>query len=117
MRGLFEAAGASYPIWTARAGKIITVRNLSPTNAGLVDKVRTIRLKRTEYQVDEDILIPSPEFEPPKVSDLVGMLMVEGVVEVLPVPWIRFGGAANKPVLQGYIVKNQFVYLTFRDCP
>jgi len=59
--GLFDAAGARYPLWMARAGDTLTIRNLPPTLSTEIDKIRIFRIVRKSYDVDADILTPVPE--------------------------------------------------------
>lgn len=66
--GLFDAAGARYPLWMARAGDTITIRNLPPTLSTEIDRIRTFRISRKSYNVDTDTLTPVPEYALPTLE-------------------------------------------------
>lgn len=66
--GLFDAAGARYPLWMARAGDTITIRNLPPTLSTEIDRIRTFRISRKSYNVDTDTLTPTPEYALPTLE-------------------------------------------------
>lgn len=69
--GLFDAAGARYPLWMARAGDTLTIRNLPPTLSSEIDKIRTFRISRKSYDIDTDILTPVPEYPIPTLEIMV----------------------------------------------
>lgn len=71
LSGLFDAVGGRYPLWMARAGDTMTIRNLSPALGGEIDKLRTFRLKHKTYQVNRNLLVPVPEFELPSLEVMV----------------------------------------------
>lgn len=66
--GLFDAAGARYPLWMARAGDTVTIRNLPPTLSTEIDRIRTFRISRKSYNVDTDTLTPVPEYALPTLE-------------------------------------------------
>lgn len=68
--GLYDKSGGSYPLYRARAGDYMTLRNLPPDIAAL-DSVRTFRIGRTRYHVDDDMLEPEPEQVIPSLAIMV----------------------------------------------
>jgi hypothetical protein len=72
--GLFDAGGARYPLWMARAGDTLTIRNLPPTLSPEIDKIRTFRMSRVSYNVDTDVLTPTPEYPLPTLAIQVANL-------------------------------------------
>lgn len=66
--GLFDAVGARYPLWMARAGDTVTIRNLPPTLSTEIDRIRTFRISRKSYNVDTDTLTPIPEYSLPTLE-------------------------------------------------
>ena len=71
MRGLYNASGGRVPLWMMRAGDTLTIRNLPPGAGTAIDKIRKFRVKRTTYDVDNDVLTPEPELEAPSLEFLV----------------------------------------------
>lgn len=69
--GLFDGMGARYPLWLARAGDTITIRNLPPTLSPEIDKVRTFRIRSLSYNVEQDVLTPAPEFPLPTLVNVI----------------------------------------------
>lgn len=78
LEGLYDAMGGEYPLWVARAGDVMTIRNLPPTLGDVADRLRTFRLVGKRYLVDEDVLVPTPEFWPGSLE----MLIVRGGAEL-----------------------------------
>ena len=68
---LYTASGASVPLYYARANDMITIRNLPVTSGSGVDKIRTFRISRMRYDVDNDLLEVVPELDPPSLEFLV----------------------------------------------
>lgn len=58
---LFDAAGARWPLWYARSGDTITIRNLPPFIAIAVNRIRTFRILQTSYDAIADKLKVTPE--------------------------------------------------------
>lgn len=67
-RELYDAAGGRWPLWSARSGDTITIRNLPPTLSTDVDRIRTFRISRTEYDADADVLTVEPEEALPRLE-------------------------------------------------
>jgi hypothetical protein len=67
---IFTSSGAVAPVWLARAGDNVTIRNLPPTG-GSLDKIRHFRIHRTRLDCDTGILTIIPELEPPSLVDMV----------------------------------------------
>lgn len=88
--GLFDAAGARYPLWMARAGDTLTIRNLPPTLSSEIDKIRTFRISRKSYDVDTDILTPTPEYPIPTLEIMVSSALT---TTTTPPPGFTGGGS------------------------
>lgn len=59
---VYDARGASYPPWLVRGGDVFVIRNLPPAVlGGIVDRIRSFRLARTEYDVLTKVLTVEPE--------------------------------------------------------
>lgn len=70
--GLYDEAGAGpYPLWMARAGDLVIIRNLSPGLGTAVDRLRNFRIKRKRYDVIADVLQLTPELEIPDLAVMV----------------------------------------------
>lgn len=70
--GLYDQNGSGpYPLWMARAGDLVIVRNLPPTLGTAVDRLRNFRIKRKRYLVHENALELTPELEPPDLAVMV----------------------------------------------
>lgn len=63
-----EAGGGPYPLWMARAGDLVIIRNLSPGLGTAVDRLRNFRIKRKRYDVIENVLELTPELELPDLA-------------------------------------------------
>lgn len=71
--GLYDEGGhGPYPLWMARAGDLVMVRNLSPGLGTAVDRIRNFRIKRKRYDVIADVLQLTPELELPDLAVMVG---------------------------------------------
>lgn len=68
---LYDAAGGRWPLWAARSGDTITIRNLPPTLSLDVDRIRTFRIAETSYNCDQDVLSVTPESPLPSLEVLV----------------------------------------------
>ncbi|MBE2202541.1 MAG: hypothetical protein IAE79_28275 [Anaerolinea sp.] len=76
---LFDETGAGpYPLWMARSGDLVVVRNLSPAMGTAVDRLRTFRIKRKRYSVLYDRLEITPELELPDLAVMVGKAEWQG---------------------------------------
>jgi len=68
---LYGAEGSQWPLWMARSGDTITIRNLPATLSLDVDRIRTFRIAGTEYHCDMDMLTVTPESPRPSVEVLL----------------------------------------------
>lgn len=72
VEGLYDEAGSGpYPLWLARAGDLVIIRNLPPGLGTAVDRIRNFRIKRKRYDVIGDVLELTPELEPPDLAVMV----------------------------------------------
>jgi hypothetical protein len=71
---LYDAAGGRLPLWMARSGDTITIRNLPPTLSLDVDRIRTFRIAETAYSCDTDVLSVTPELPRPSLEVMVARL-------------------------------------------
>lgn len=60
-RRLYDQFGTLWPAWCARSGDQVTIRNLPPTATSDIDRIRTFRLKETDYDADADWCAVVPE--------------------------------------------------------
>ena len=77
---LYDAAGGRYPLWLARSGDTITIRNLPPTLSLDVDRIRTFRISETAYSCDTDVLSVTPELPSADVGCAAGEARSWGVI-------------------------------------
>ena len=68
--GLFDEMGAQHPLYRARAGDYLTLRNLPP-DLGELNNLRTFRIGSTRYNAATDELEPEPETSIPSLAILV----------------------------------------------
>lgn len=68
--GLFDEMGAQHPLYRARAGDYLTLRNLPP-DLGELNNLRTFRIGSTRYNAATDELEPEPETTIPSLAILV----------------------------------------------
>lgn len=68
--GLYDAMGVEHPLYMARSGDTITIRNLPPDLDDL-DNLRTFTIGQTRYHANTDILEPIPETPAPDLAILV----------------------------------------------
>ena len=71
---MYDAAGGRWPLWMARSGDTITIRNLPPTLSLDVDRIRTFRIAETAYSCDTDVLSVTPELPRPSLEVMVARL-------------------------------------------
>ncbi len=69
-----------YPLWMARAGDMVILRNLPPALGAAVDRLRRFRIKHKRYLVHENTLELTPELAPPELAVMVGELASAGGV-------------------------------------
>lgn len=72
LNGLYNAEGASFPLWYCRAGDTITIRNLPISYSPAIDKIRTFYVTSTRYDLENDELNPTPGDAPLGLDILVG---------------------------------------------
>lgn len=60
-RRLYDQFGTLWPAYAARSGDQVTIRNLPPTATSDIDRIRTFRLKETDYDADIDWMSAVPE--------------------------------------------------------
>lgn len=65
---IYDARGARWPLYEVKPGDTITIRNLPPDAAVRLDRTRTFRIRRTEYDliagrlsVEPDVPLPTLE--------------------------------------------------------
>ena len=58
---LYDMFGTLWPAYMARSGDQLTLRNLPPTASADIDRIRTFRLKETDYDADADLMTVVPE--------------------------------------------------------
>ena len=68
--GLFDEMGAQHPLYRARSGDYLTLRNLPP-DLGTLDNLRTFRISGTTYNASTDELELEPETAIPSLAILV----------------------------------------------
>lgn len=68
--GLYDAMGVMHPLYAAKAGDTITIRNLPPDLDDL-DHLRTFTIGQTRYHAYLDLLEPIPETPAPDLAILV----------------------------------------------
>jgi len=66
---LYDAAGARYPNWMARASDTVTIRNLPPTLSTDIDRIRTFLVSATRYKAKRMELVP--EAPTPSLETLI----------------------------------------------
>lgn len=71
---VYDSAGGQWPLWAVRSGDTITIRNLPPTLSADVDRLRTFRISRTEYDAVNAVLTVEPEAALPRLEVLVARL-------------------------------------------
>lgn len=70
---LFDANGAEWPLYMPRSGDTITIRNLPPTLTTTIDRIRSFRIIRTNYNVIENTLEVEPEGFIPSLPRIILM--------------------------------------------
>ncbi len=68
--GLFDEMGAQHPLYRARAGDYLTLRNLPP-DLGDLNNLRTFRIGSTRYNAETDEIEIEPETAIPSLAILV----------------------------------------------
>lgn len=95
LSGLYNAAGASFPLWMCRAGDILVVRNLPAVYSPAVDKIRKFYIASTSYDMESDTLTPSPDFDIPGLDIMVANMARRSSYQVTPV---LIGDVPNIPL-------------------
>lgn len=70
---LFDANGAEWPLYMPRSGDTITIRNLPPALTTEIDRIRSFRIVRTNYDVIENTLEVEPEGFIPSLPRIILM--------------------------------------------
>lgn len=68
---VFDTAGGQWPLWAMRAGDTVTMRNLPPTLASEIDRIRTFRIGETNYDADSGEIDIAPDEPVPTLVTLV----------------------------------------------
>ena len=68
-----DGAGARYPGYAARAGDTIIIRNLPPAISSTIDRIRSFRISRTDYDVMADTLEVEPESPIPSLQSMLAL--------------------------------------------
>lgn len=68
---VYDATGATWPLWMVRAGDTIVVRSLPPALSSTIDRVRSFVVAQTQYTVDADELRLTPESPLPALESLL----------------------------------------------
>jgi hypothetical protein len=68
---LFDQYGAPWPAFLARSGDTVVIRNLPPTLSANIDRIRSMRIDETSFDVDSGKLTITPESSPPTLDVLV----------------------------------------------
>lgn len=71
---VFDGAGQRWPLWYVQAGDTVVIFNLSPTISIAIDRIRSFRLARAEYQFDSDTLTLEPETPLPSLDALLAKI-------------------------------------------
>jgi hypothetical protein len=71
---VFDASGGWWPLSLVRAGDTITIRNLPPTISSDIDRIRTFRLWRTDYDAVANTITVEPEAPSPLLAILLARL-------------------------------------------
>ena len=69
---LVNTHGGEHPPWAARAGDIITIRNLGALGRGLEDRFTSFHIVRSVYNVDTGKFTVQPSFQSPTIAAQVG---------------------------------------------
>jgi hypothetical protein len=68
---VFNSSGGLLPLYHVRAGDTMNIRNIPPSLGSGVDKLRTFRISRTQYDAETDTLMVTPEFDAPSLEAMV----------------------------------------------
>lgn len=71
VRAIRDLHGNRWPLYRARSGDVLSARDLPPTLGPSVDRVRSMRVAETTYQVDDDRLQVTLEEAIPQLSTLI----------------------------------------------
>ena len=75
---VYTASGALAPLYGVRSGDTITIRNLPPNLSPLIDRIRTFRISRAEFDCISGVLSVEPEAALPTVATQIVDLAVRG---------------------------------------
>ena len=65
---LYDDGGGAWPLYLARSGDTVTVRNLPPTLSTAIDNIHTFVISETEYDAETGELSISPERAAPTIA-------------------------------------------------
>ncbi len=68
---IYTAIGSQAPLWMARSGDTVTLRNLPPEAGDIIDRIRTFRIAETTYACETNRLKVTPEAPLPTLDVLV----------------------------------------------
>ena len=71
---VYTASGARSPLYNVRSGDTITLRNLPPNLSADIDRIRTFRIGRTDYDCISGVLSVEPEAPLPTLPAIVASL-------------------------------------------
>ena len=75
---VYDKYGSPWPLYSVKAGDTVTIRNLPPTIAADVDRLRTFVIAGTRYDAMTDALQVEPEAPLPRLETFVAR-MEEGL--------------------------------------
>lgn len=78
IRTVYTTNGKRVPKWTPRAGDTIRIRNLPPNVSSDIDRIRVMRLSRTNYDAMREELTVEPEEALPLVDVLLAQKVFNG---------------------------------------
>ena len=68
---VYGKSGVQVPLWSLRAGDVLSLRNLPPGLGTDVDNVRTFRVATTLYEAERDVLTVEPDVPTPTLVTLL----------------------------------------------
>lgn len=68
---IYDSAGVQYPKFLVRSSDVIVARNIPPTLSVDVDRIRSFRIAETEYALDTDDLLVTPESSLPALDVMI----------------------------------------------
>lgn len=68
LSGLFNAAGAAFPLWFCRPGDVVVIRNLPASYSPTINKIRQFYVGATTYDILENKLTLAPDLALPDLA-------------------------------------------------